>query len=512
MHNNYYFLRHLSAALNTRLQGFSVVSCFSQNKEELIIELNDKKSSFFIKAHLLSSFSCLSFPGQFNRAKKNSVDLFGELILKRFTGVTQYENERSFALHFEKGYALIFKMHANRSNILLALDGQVIQIFRNQFKSDLDLSPAQLNRTIDWTEDAFHSNLHRLNEVYPTFGREVWSYLDENGFETLTGPAKWNLLQKTLRLLTDPTIYLNEQNNKIKLSLLPSHEILRQFTDPIAAVNEFFYIHTTTEALHKDKSFLDKKFKATIEACEGYIAKNEIKLAEIKDDKQYKIWADVLMANLHQVGKGLKKISLSDFNSQPTTIKLNPELSAQKNAEAFYRKAKNQEIEIRKINEAINQKKQELADARSQLKLLNEITTIDELKQHFKKIEGKSAKKEDPFPFHEVEFKGYKIWIGKNAANNDLLTLKYTHKDDLWLHVKDVSGSHVVVKHHSGKPIPKEVVERAAELAAFNSKRKTESLCPVAFTQKKFVRKRKGDPAGAVVVEREQVIMVEPKL
>jgi predicted ribosome quality control (RQC) complex YloA/Tae2 family protein len=73
-----------------------------------------------------------------------------------------------------------------------------------------------------------------------------------------------------------------------------------------------------------------------------------------------------------------------------------------------------------------------------------------------------------------------------------------------------VSGSHVIVKHQAGRAFPKDVIEFAASLAAFNSKRKTESLCPVVVTPKKFVRKRKGDPPGMVVVEREEVVMVTP--
>jgi predicted ribosome quality control (RQC) complex YloA/Tae2 family protein len=137
---------------------------------------------------------------------------------------------------------------------------------------------------------------------------------------------------------------------------------------------------------------------------------------------------------------------------------------------------------------------------------------LEELKTHFKSVKFKGVKKAEPLPFHTTEHMGYQIWIGKNAVNNDLLTLKYAHKDDMWLHAKDVSGSHVVVKNQSGKTFPKEVIERAAELAAYNSKRKTESLCPVAYTLKKYVRKRKGDPAGAVIVEREEVIMVTPRL
>ena len=127
------------------------------------------------------------------------------------------------------------------------------------------------------------------------------------------------------------------------------------------------------------------------------------------------------------------------------------------------------------------------------------------------KINGEKEKQAPSLPYREVEFNGYKIWIGKNAQSNDTLTLKYGYKEDLWLHAKDVSGSHVLIKHQSGKVFPKDVIERAAQLAAYYSKRKNESLCPVAMTSRKYVRKRKGDPPGAVVVEREEVIMVEPK-
>jgi predicted ribosome quality control (RQC) complex YloA/Tae2 family protein len=123
----------------------------------------------------------------------------------------------------------------------------------------------------------------------------------------------------------------------------------------------------------------------------------------------------------------------------------------------------------------------------------------------------KKEKQEIVLPYHAVEFNGYHIWIGKNAKANDILTLKYAFKEDLWLHAKDVPGSHVVIKYKAGKNFPKDVIERGAQLAAYYSKRKNETLCPVAVTSKKFVRKRKGDPAGAVVVEREEVIMVEPK-
>ena len=100
--------------------------------------------------------------------------------------------------------------------------------------------------------------------------------------------------------------------------------------------------------------------------------------------------------------------------------------------------------------------------------------------------------------------------MGKGARQNDELTQRHTHKDDLWLHAKDVAGSHVVVKYQSGKPFPETVIEKAAQLAAWYSKRKNDSMCPVLYTPKKYVRKPKGSAPGAVVVEREKVILVTP--
>ncbi|MEQ8241326.1 MAG: NFACT family protein, partial [Cyclobacteriaceae bacterium] len=362
MHNNFYFLRQLSSVLDRKLKGYSVVSCFSQNKDELIIELNNEVASFFIKAHLLS-FSCLVFPDRFNRARKNSVDLFDEIILKKFMGVTQFENERSFALNFEKGYSLIFKMHANRANVLLAKDEQVIKIFRNQFAADSQLIFADLNRTIDWSKESFIENRNNLKQLYPTLGKVVWNYLQEKGFHAEDDNKSWTLLNDTLRLLQHPSFYLVNLNDQIKLSLLEYGEVIKTFNDPIEAINAYFFLLTSTEALQKEKSQIRMELTSTIDSCQNYVLKNEKKLEEITIDTQYKIWADVLMANLHRVERGAKKIQLEDFNGNEITVKLKPELNPQQNAQIFYRKAKNQEIEITKLSSSIENKKEEIKKA-----------------------------------------------------------------------------------------------------------------------------------------------------
>jgi predicted ribosome quality control (RQC) complex YloA/Tae2 family protein len=131
-------------------------------------------------------------------------------------------------------------------------------------------------------------------------------------------------------------------------------------------------------------------------------------------------------------------------------------------------------------------------------------------KQHALDPTPTAQKTTTELPFRAFEDRGFAIWVGRSAANNDLLTQKYAHKDDLWLHAKDVSGSHVIIRHKSGQPVPEPVVEHAAQLAAWYSKRQHDSLCPVTVTPKKFVRKPKGALPGKVLVERERVVLVVP--
>ena len=121
-------------------------------------------------------------------------------------------------------------------------------------------------------------------------------------------------------------------------------------------------------------------------------------------------------------------------------------------------------------------------------------------------MEKAGAKEE--LPFKEYMYKGIRIWVGRNAKNNDLLTTKYAQKDDWWLHARDTSGSHVVIK----SPNPSaEVLEYAASLAAGYSKSNSESLVAVMYTQKKYVRKTKNLAAGMVIVEKEKTLLVEPR-
>jgi predicted ribosome quality control (RQC) complex YloA/Tae2 family protein len=514
VHCNYYFLRQLTQALDKRLASYYVASCFSQNKDELVIELNNGHRSFFIKAHLLPQFSCLSFPESFNRAKKNSVDLFPEIILRRFLGVKQYQNERSFALEFESGYHLIFKMHGHRANVLLNEGGQVKNIFKNELKADLDIAPDRLDRELDWSKTYFLAHREQIRSKYFTWGREVWDYLNEKEYESLQAEVQWKLIRETKQMLENPTYSIVRKGENLVFTLLPSKEVVATLDDPIKAINEFFALYISNYALINEKATGIKRLNQLVKSGVSFIAKNETRLHQIKNDLLFKLWADTIMSHLHEISTGSSEVTLANYsdNNNLITIPLKPELNAQKNAEIYYRKSKNKETEIKKLEEALTAKEHEIKKYKALIRAIEGAEGLLALRGLLSAKKGTKPKKEEGrMPFRKVECKGFQIWIGKNAASNDELTLKYSHKDDLWLHAKDVAGSHVLIKFQAGKKFPKDVIERAAQLAAYHSRRKNESLCPVAYTLKKHVRKRKGDPPGVVVVERENVILVAPQ-
>ena len=167
-------------------------------------------------------------------------------------------------------------------------------------------------------------------------------------------------------------------------------------------------------------------------------------------------------------------------------------------------------IEISKLREAIAAKEALLKKLNHSLEKIEQSTSISELREFVKK--NKDNVKTKNTPFKEFHIDGFTVLVGNNAKQNDLLTLKFAKKEDLFFHAKDVSGSHVILKQISGRAIPSYTLEKTAAIAAYYSKRKTDSLCPVGYTQKKYVRKPKGSAPGLVIVEREKVLLVKPEL
>ncbi len=510
MFHNYFYLKRLSNALDLRLKGLKLVECFSQNKDELVLAFTGVED-FFIKASLLPEICLLQFPQDFKKANKNYVDLYPEITDLTVKDVSVYSFERSFKISLEDNYDIIFKMHGSRSNILIAHHDQIKHIFKSQLKNDLLIDPKKdLGQELIPDRERFNECNGNLREFIPALGKEARQFLESRDYTNKSMDDQWVLVTDLLSQLESNPIWIY-RDKQFKLTLLkPEKEIVLETEDPIRAANELYSRFTFNHYLSAEKSDALKQIDKAIEKAKNYVQTSSRKLEEIKTRRNYEEIANLIMANLHQISSGSKMVILQDFYREgKIEVKLNPNLSPQKNAEQFYRKSKNQKKEIDILHQNIDQKKVQLEGLERKRKVIEELEDLKSLRKEAPVNQAKAEERSNPFI--RFEFMGYDILVGKNARQNDELTLKYATKNDLWLHAKDVSGSHVVIKTHPGKNFPEPVIERAAELAAWYSKRKTDSLCPVIYTPKKFVRKRKGDPPGAVVVECEEIIMVRPK-
>ncbi|QNF33584.1 fibronectin/fibrinogen-binding protein [Adhaeribacter swui] len=516
MHNNYYFLRQLTTALKSELVNSRISACFSQDKDELIFSFDraDQSSSFVIKAILTANFSSLYFPDYFNRARSNSVNLFPEVIGETVLDIIQHQNERSFYLELSNQKALLFKLFGNRANIVYFEQEQAISLFHKKFPRDLELNLQQMHRQWQPDKNEFIINQSAPDKLYPTFGDLPGIYLKNWGYNEASPEQKWNLIQEVKQILENPpAYYIVKVNNQTRLSLLPLGQIKKEFASPVITLKEFVPAYLAESGFEKNYKQVHQKLLRKKQQAEQMIRHIQSRLKALQSEASYSQTADVIMANLSNIPQRAEEVLLFDFyQDQERLFKLKATESPQKFAERLYKKSKNQQIELAQLQERLSQKEEELLETEI---LLQELTAIADYKtlKAFLKINLDAVAPPDSTgekPFRVFQTSGFQIWVGKSAKNNDVLTQQFTYKEDLWLHAKDVSGSHVVIKYQAGKTFPEPVIYKAAQLAAYYSKRKTDSLCPVLYTPKKYVRKRKGAAPGEVVVEREKVILVPP--
>ncbi|MBH8567593.1 DUF814 domain-containing protein [Microvirga sp. STS02] len=534
MHTNYYFLRQLAPALTERLRGYRVAVCFTQEKDELVIGLTNGTAEFWLKAQLGANFPALALPETFQRARANSVDLFPDMLGQQVETVVAWPQDRVLQVNFRSGARLVFKLYGPRPNAIFrsSPDGKA-QLFHQKLLTDADLRP-QAASTLTSAPAPFESAEPKegvsqsvksvksaVQKLAPPLADLPLRYLRQHGYDEATPEAKTRQLNQVLAQLEKPAhYYLIQLDGRTRLSLLPMGEVLETFAgdDPVTALRRFVPMALGRRAFEMETKQLRQLLERRADEAGTAAAHARQRLHALAHEAGYRHTADLIMAHLHEIPAGATQIEVLDFyTNQPKTIKLKRTEKPQLTAENLYRKGKNQQIEERQLSERIARREAEALTALERLEEMDTLPALAELrglrtwrKQHGLDPTPTAAKVATELPFKIFEDRGFTILVGRNAVNNDLLTQKYAHKDDLWLHAKDVTGSHVVIRHKAGQTIPEPVVEHAAMLAGWYSRRQHDTLCPVTVTPKKYVRKPKGALPGQVVVERERVVLVKP--
>ena len=238
-------------------------------------------------------------------------------------------------------------------------------------------------------------------------------------------------------------------------------------------------------------------------------------------EEEYQKSGNLLLINISSVRKGMASIELEDiYNDNKTvTLKLDENLSPKKNIDKYFDKAKNDRIRLQKSLELFKNTSKIFTDLK---KVEQKFYSAKEPEEYYKIMEELNIKEEsrknysddiqNKFKHYLIESR-YNVFVGKNNTNNDLLTLKFAKQNDYWFHARSVPGSHVVLRVKNAKEIiPKNILKKAASLAAYHSKAKTAGTVPVSYTLKKYVLKKKGMEAGKVTLLREDTLLVEPEI
>jgi predicted ribosome quality control (RQC) complex YloA/Tae2 family protein len=160
--------------------------------------------------------------------------------------------------------------------------------------------------------------------------------------------------------------------------------------------------------------------------------------------------------------------------------------------------------------DSLNKIKKEL-DSIHDIKELNKFVNRNTKVLGIKKQGNKTLDASEKYKVFDLG-DGFTLYVGKNAANNDELTMKFAKANDLWFHVRGISGSHAVIRIEKGQKPGKHIIEKAAAITAYYSKMRNAGLTPVAYTEKKYVRKPKGANPGQVLITKEKVVQVVPAL
>ncbi|MDT8901523.1 NFACT family protein [Anaeroselena agilis] len=321
---------------------------------------------------------------------------------------------------------------------------------------------------------------------------------------------------------TQPTVALSADGGKLLAlaAFRPEHLAgdFRPFPTMAAAVE--YAANFQGQPANPEKTVLQKLLvqeTARLARKEAILA---AELAAADEADKYRVYGDLLMANLHTVPAGAAQVilpNLYDEAAAPLAIPLDPLLSPVANAKRHY-------VKYNKAKRAQQSLAAQLAECRADLAYLDSVAVsldqaavldeISEVRQELVQggyIKEKSKRRPAPpaAPLAAAAPDGTPILIGRNNRQNDLVTFKHAGPDDLWLHTKDIPGSHVILKTAGREPAP-EALAAAAMLAAYYSKARASATVPVDYTRRRHVKKPSGAKPGFVIYDRQKTLYVTP--
>ena len=561
-------LHFLARELREALVGARVDRAVQPERDEVLLTMRNHNENF----NVLFSASAGCARAHITRVKKNNpleppmlcMLLRKHLSGARVTDVRQIDCDRILEIAFEHfdelgertTKTLVCEFMGKHSNLIfLTADGKIIDSARHvteQISSVrqvlpglyyqrppahgklpfLALEPAALAARLAEAPKTLHKALSECVSGLSTQTAREIAYRtlgDENASTGSLAPeavaeAVVRVIQEMLGEFSPALLYAPGEDAPIDAVPIPfksrAHLDCRPMPSLSAALDEFYRARDLAERMQQKSAALHRVLKNNLERSEKKLAIQEEALLNCERAEDYRIKGELLMANLHLVSKGAKRVSVPNYYDEaltPMEIELDERISPAQNAQRYfkrYQKARS----ARKF--ALEQKaiaQEEIRYLASQLLALETCTEEAELAEIREELEKlgyvranhnrRQMKKLPPStPLRFTAPSGAEIFVGKNNRQNDELTFS-AKPGYVWLHAKDMPGSHVVIV---GENPDEATIRFAASLAARYSSGRESGRVPIDYALKKYVKKPSGAKPGFVTYTNQKTLYAEP--
>jgi predicted ribosome quality control (RQC) complex YloA/Tae2 family protein len=524
--NNYYVLKHLAAFLQDRIDNSSYLFSYSPHKDvwELYIETAPSQQQRLIFSTNPSE-TAIFLDNSRPPKKSNATTFFDQLNEDKLIKISLNDNDRFLTVLFQSGRELLFLPFGNHPNVFLIDNDEISEAFKQNSSHSGKTPPVPRvpkKKTADLQDNS--SPRKTILAHFPKFPRHLIDPLINHlGLEDLSAEDVADAIKTVVASMeNNPCFRILEDGN---LCLIPENILplptRKEFNNVNDAIKYAYYRTSSERRLSGKISSLRPKIVQSIKKHKAAVSQLSEADKGLERAEDYKKFGHILMANAHEslpLEDGTVEVSDLYNHNKPVRIPVKPSLSVAENAQRYYNKSSKAVRNVEESERRLKVMKKELTDLTRLLESLDSLNKVYEFDDWYsshehslKKLGILSKIQDEPsLPYRKTEVDGYEVWIGKNAKSNDEVTTR-AHKEDIWLHARGVSGSHVVIRMENNKNMPsKAVIRKAAAAAAWNSKARGSQLVPVIFTKRKYVTKPKGAPAGTVRVQREEVEMVEP--
>ena len=363
--------------------------------------------------------------------------------------------------------------------------------------------------------------------ISPIAASEICYRANVNGstpVEALTDIQKEIVFNKFAELVEDikanrfyPESITNEKGKTIDFSPIEMTQFngleIKKYTSISELIESFYANRDFAYRIGQKTQDLRKLITQNIERC---IRKKDIQmqtLRSIKNRDELRLKGELLTANIYSIKKGMTTVELPNYyseNQELVAIELDSNKTPSENAQKYYKAYNKAKRTFEALKDQIKSNDEELAYLESVLTSVNNCTDEQDVKEirrelreegYVKKVKNqKDKRKKHSVPLHFISQDGFDIYVGKNNIQNDELTLKFARPRDIWMHTKNIPGSHVIIVAN-GQTIPDTTLNEGAMLSAFYSKAKNSSKVPVDYTEKKNVKKPNGSKPGFVIYE-----------